>query len=144
MKVVISVVIIISLAFTFLQMKDKKELLCRKWQMVGFKSFNKPYKSTNPNSTEILQFNKNGTYEEEMYNLKSEGIWEFNSDSTKYKVSLIKFNGKPVKDMPLNEKKPINVIINLTQDSLIIGNEAYFRPDKISGHDDRYYIPAAK
>ena len=40
-------------------------------------------------------------------------------------------------DLPANFN---TIILKLTKDTLIIGNEAYYGPEKVKGHDDWYYV----
>jgi hypothetical protein len=43
----------------------------------------------------------------------------------------------PGNDLPTSFN---SIILKLTRDTLIIGQEAYFGPEKIKGHNDWYYL----
>jgi len=88
-----------------------------------------------------MQFNEDGSYQEEMFSLKSKGIWQFTADSTMLKIGLTEMNGMQLKGLSFEDSKPTNRILKLTTDSLIIGMEAYYGPEKIFGHDDWYFVP---
>ena len=120
---------------------SKSALFCRKWQQVGIKFFDKAFQPVSSQMAKVMEFRSDGSYQEQMFMLESKGVWKFNTDSSKYVISLTEFNGQPTKDMSLDDKKATDLIIKLTVDTLIVGQEKYFGPDKIYGHDDLYYVP---
>ena len=135
------ILFLLPIAISNSQTADRTDLLCRKWVLVGSKPFNMPYRAVNPQMAKIMQFNKDGTYQEEMFSLKSKGVWEFNTDSTMFNISLTEFNGSPTKGLSLKDSKPTDRILKLTRDSLIYGMEAYYGPERTFGHDDWYFVP---
>jgi hypothetical protein len=51
-------------------------------------------------------------------------------------------NGKHMNSVSIEQTKPTTIILLLSKDSLILGNEAYFGKDHKYGYDDWYYVPA--
>lgn len=85
-----------------------------------------------------IQFKKDGTFEEIMYNLKGKGLWEFNEDSTKFGLKMTDYNGMNVSNsLPIAKNI---LIIKLTADTLVYGTEAYYGKEKKYGHEDWYFI----
>jgi hypothetical protein len=75
-----------------------------------------------------------------MYCLKSSGKWYFNSDQTKIGFTLESFNGIKTPSQSNFKEKPNTIILKLTQDTLVYGNEAYYGNERIYGHDDWYFV----
>jgi len=129
------------LALLFLQPVQepgsKTALFCRKWQQVGIKSFNATFNPVQTDMAKVMEFKSDGSYQEQMFTLESKGNWQFNADTTKFVVSLTELNGQPTKAI----SQTTNLIIRLTSDTLIVGEEGYFGPQKTYGHDDWYFVP---
>lgn len=136
---------ILSSIFTLLLLvsfqSENKSLLIGRWRQVGFKAHNSNDITikTDECSTKTMFFNADGTYEEEMYCLKSTGKWFLNKDRTKFDCTITNFNGMELPTFH-DTTKFTNVILKLTNDTLIYGNEAYYGKDKIYGHDDWYFV----
>ena len=144
MKSILVYLYLLTTVLCLCQSQTKTDLLCRKWKMVGAKSFNQSYKSVVTQMAKVMKFYKDGTYEEIMFSLKAKKVWEFNNDSTMINFAMTEFNGTPTKDMSLKDSKPTDRILKLSKDSLIIGMESYHGPQKIFGHDDWYFVPATE
>ena len=141
MKIFLLSIYILAIGVCFSQSTSKLPLICKNWKLVGQKPFQKEYSSVDPQMAKIMQFNEDGSYQEEMFSLKSKGIWQFTADSTMLKIGLTEMNGMQLKGLSFEDSKPTNRILKLTTDSLIIGMEAYYGPEKIFGHDDWYFVP---
>lgn len=119
--------------------QEQVDLFCRSWKQVGFKKNGVlQVKLVDKEVGKRIEFKKNGTFEEIMYNLKGKGLWEFSDDSAKFGLKIIEYNG-----MNVSSSLPIvkNIlIIKLTKDTLIYGTEAYYGKEKVYGHDDWYFI----
>jgi hypothetical protein len=120
---------------------SKTALFCRKWQQVGIKSFNRTFNPVQAENAKVMEFRSDGSYQEQMFTLESRGLWKFNADSSKFVISLTELNGQPTKDISLDEKQASDLILRLTADTLIVGEEGYFGPQKTYGHDDWYFVP---
>lgn len=132
---------IILLATLFYSNREhgKIDLFCRSWRQVGFKKNGETKViPVDKERGKRIEFRKDGTFEEIMYNLKGKGIWEFNEDSTKFGLKMIEYNGMDVSNSLPNVKNIL--IIKLTNDTLIYGTEAYYGKEKIYGHDDLYFV----
>jgi len=140
----IIIVLLASLLFFDLsQHNDKTSLLCHTWKQVYFKSFNGTLsKDLSKEMSKICNFNINGDYEEEMYNLKSGGKWYFNDEKTKFGILLNSFNGKPLPVLNDTYKRTNIIILKLNQDTLIYGHETYYGygPNKVFGHDEWCFV----
>ncbi len=65
---------VLFLAFT--GRESKTELLCHKWREIGTKLFGKTYHRIDKSQSELVEFNKDGTYEKLVYgNLRFKGRW---------------------------------------------------------------------
>jgi hypothetical protein len=133
-------------ALTFSQSSNKPNLFCKNWQQVGVKYFGQDYKSIDTLMAKLISFRKDSVYEETMYGtLKANGKWMFNNDSTKFKIAINEINGSVFPNaLSLESTKFTYLIIKLTGDTLIYGEEKYYGPEKIFGHDDLYFIPVNK
>lgn len=111
-----------------------------KWKQFGYKNHKDSIIRTSKEecANKILEFSKNGRYEEEMYSINSKGIWQFNSDSTRFGIILTEIMGRKVDQSNLQISFN-SIILKLTKDTLVVGQEAYYGPNKIKGHDDWYY-----
>jgi hypothetical protein len=121
------------------------ELIARKWSQVGFKSFNRPFKAITPPRGKIMEFRKDGTYEEEMAGIRWTGAWKLDADSTRFAIAVTELKGVSYRNsVSIENTTPTNRIITLTRDTLIFAAEALYGPDKIPGHDDWYFVPLTK
>jgi hypothetical protein len=119
---------------------NARDLFCKKWIQFGFKSNSEV-------SVRILkedcskkkcEFSKDGKYFEDMFCLKGYGTWAFNQDFTKFGYQFTEYMGQKIEN-----KLPIaftELIIKLTPDTLIVGQEAYYGNSKVYGHDDYYFV----
>jgi hypothetical protein len=124
-----------------LQHDSKFDLVCQKWKQVGIKSFGKDYNPVDKSMTEIIEFKKDGTYEEELYgNIQFKGKWKFSNDSTKLGFEVTEMNGTAMHDLSLADSKPIDSIIKLTKDTLIYGSLGFYGKNQLYGHDDWYFV----
>jgi len=120
---------------------NKLDLFCCQWIQYGYKSHNDTIvKLINEDcSKKKCEFSKDGKYIEDMYCIISKGYWAFNEDSTKVGFKLTEFMGKKIGDK--STIKFFNqLIIKLTKDTLIYGNEGTYGNERVYGHDDWYFI----
>ena len=137
--------IAITLTAILLSMKadnGKKDLLCHKWVQFAFKRNVETSPSPIDKSmAKTCVFNPNGEYVELM-GLKASGHYFLNAAQTKIAFQYEMINGKsfPVSD---DTTKHYNIIIlRLTKDTLIYGQEAYYGEKRVYGHDDWYFVRA--
>jgi hypothetical protein len=111
-----------------------------KWKQFGYKNHkDSTVRTSNEDcANKILEFSKDGRYEEEMYSITSKGRWQFNADSTRFGIILSEVMGRKINQNNLPASFN-SIILKLSRDTLIIGQEAYYVPEKIKGHDDWYY-----
>lgn len=139
MRIFPYVIILLTTLVSFDSNRGQFDLFCHKWKQVGFKTNgSQNVKAVNIEMSKRIEFKKDGTFEEIMYNLKGKGIWEFNEDSTKFGLRMTEYNGMSISNSLPNNKNIL--IIKLTEDSLIYGTEAYYGNDKIYGHEDWYFV----
>ena len=136
------IILTLFLLFKSAGQDNKIDLLCHKWKQVGIKSFGKNYHQIDKSMSELISFDRNGTFEKELYGtLEFKGKWLFSNDSTKLTLAITEINGNPISDTtPFDNKYANDTLIKLTKDTLIDGHLAYFGNDKIYGHDDYYYV----
>ena len=119
----------------------QSEYIYGKWKQYGYKNFHDTVIKTSKEecANKVMKLGKDGTYEEEMYSLVGKGVWRFNPDSTRFGYVFSEYMGQkiPGNDLPTSFN---SIILKLTRDTLIIGQEAYFGPEKIKGHNDWYYL----
>ncbi len=139
-------VLVITSLFVNSQYLTKEQLLCRKWQQVGMKLYEKTYKKIDGCMAEQIEFRKDGTYSKVIYcSMKFDGQWIFNSDSTKLAIAITELNGtKMANTANINQVKPTTIILHISRDSLIVGNEFYSGSERKYGHDDLYYVPVSQ
>jgi len=120
---------------------DRSSQICRTWKQIGFKGFHKEYKPIHPSMAEVITFKNDGTYDKVLYGQMSiKGDWRFDQDSTKLNMAVTTVNGARVGGMTIKESKPIDTILRLTKDTLVLGTLAYYGASKEYGHDDLYYV----
>jgi hypothetical protein len=87
-----------------------------------------------------------GSYQETVYNnalnntLKISGKWYLNSDQTKLGYKFEEINGYKLPVSSDTARHFNTIILKLTTDTLIYGNEAYYGNNKVYGHDDWYFV----
>jgi len=90
---------------------------------------------------EVITFKNDGTYDKVLYGQMSiKGDWRFDQDSTKLNMAVTTVNGARVGGMTIKESKPIDTILRLTKDTLVLGTLAYYGASKEYGHDDLYFV----
>ncbi len=125
---------------------NKKSLLCHRWVQFGSKpEINAPLTIIDTLSSEHVNFNSDGTYEKSVYHgkIKMTGNWYLNDDETKMEFTLTSFNGNTVPPFPETSRHYNIIIIKLTTDTLIYGNEYYRGKEggKMSyNHSDSYLV----
>jgi hypothetical protein len=125
---------------------SKKELLCHRWIQVASKKniASSPQMIDKSMAKEII-FKNDGTYEDAIYNgqFKTTGKYFLNQDTTKMEFMVSSINGKAYPPFP-EESRHYNVIIlKLTADTLIYGNEFYIGKDSknmVYDHSDQYFV----
>src|ERR1035437_1196459 len=120
---------------------DKKNLMVGHWKEFGYKFHNDTMMKavSEECALKTMTLGNDWTYEEKMYCLTSSGKWFFNKDQTKFDFSLGTFNGAKISSFT-DTTKTNNIIIKLTQDTLIYGSEGYYGEKGIYGHDDYYFV----
>ncbi len=122
---------------------DKKTLLCKTWRQFAYKAFKDiTPKIVSGQMSKVMTLKQDGTYEEEMFALKSSGKWVLNQEQTKIGIIINSINGETYNNQDTFLNNTDKVILKLTSDTLIFGAEAYYGPDKIYGHDDWYFVKA--
>lgn len=143
MKTTITI-ILISVFLLSLQTEkaDKKNLIVGHWKEFGYKFHDDTVmKSVSEEcALKTMTFGNDWTYEESMYCLTSGGKWFFNKDQTKIGFTLDTFNGMKTPSSSDTMRIANIIIIKLTRDTLIYGQEAYYGEKGIYGHDDYYFV----
>jgi len=125
---------------------DKTKMICAKWVQFAFKQYdqNTPAPTAKASAlTYILKEDK--TYEELQYNgmLKIAGKWKFAEDQKKLLFIVTNVNGQTQTEF---EGKPTTIILKLTPDTLIIGEEEYLTKagskEQLFIHNDQYFVKA--
>jgi hypothetical protein len=122
---------------------NRKEMLCHKWIQFAFKNNGSDSPKAIDNSmAKECDFHSDGSYEESSYNntLKISGHWFTNPDQSKIGFTYEQMNGQKLPVFPDTTKRYNMVIIKLTKDTLIYGQEAYYGKDKVYGHSDWYFV----
>jgi hypothetical protein len=124
---------------------SKKDLLCHHWVQFASKSeIGAPVKPTGASLAEDITIKPDGTYEESLYNgqFKATGNWYVNDNETKLEFTTSTVNGKPIPPFPETTRHYTIVILKLTIDTLIYGNE-FYRTKKgeptVYNHSDLYF-----
>ena len=133
--------ILIVMSTTSFSQNVPTEYIYGKWKQYGYKSFHDNVIKTSKEecANKVMKFGKDGSYEEEMYSLVGKGVWRFNQDSTRFGYVFSEYMGRKISGdgIPTSFN---SIILKLSRDTLIIGQEAYFGPEKIKGHNDWYYL----
>jgi hypothetical protein len=107
---------------------SKKDLLCHHWVEFAYASeIGAPVKPTDSSMAKEITFKSDGTYEESIYNgqMKTTGNWYLNDEETKMEFTLSTMNGKTMPEFPETTRHYNVIILKLTADTLIYGNEYY-------------------
>ncbi len=119
----------------------KMKLICHKWQQVGIKNFGKEYKPLDRTMGEVMTFNADGTYSEDLDGGNHiKGKWKFNRDSSKIAFAITEMNGEAVTDVSLADARATDSIIVLSNDTLVYGRLARYGKEKVYGHEDSYFV----
>lgn len=139
MRIFTYIIFLLTASVSFDNDQGQIDLFCHTWRQVGFmRNGDNKIKSVDKEMGKRIQFKKDGTFEEIMYNLKGKGLWEFNEDSTKFGLKMTDYNGMNVSNsLPIAKNI---LIIKLTADTLVYGTEAYYGKEKKYGHEDWYFI----
>jgi hypothetical protein len=128
---------------------SKKDLLCHRWVEFAFKpnleSSAQPV--DNSRSDEII-FKNDGTFQEnsryKKNSFKISGTYFLNDDTTKMEFMLLSMNGKSYPPFPETSRHYNKIILKLTTDTLIYGNEFYNGTETSStlvyDHSDQYFV----
>ena len=122
---------------------DKKNLLCHKWIQFAFKSHKEAsLHYVARTMAKECQFKSDGSYIESTNNntVKSQGNWYLNPKQSKFDLTTLTINGLhvPVSTNPTRHYN--HIILKLTRDTLIYGEEDYYGKDYVYGHDDWYFV----
>lgn len=95
--------------------------------------------------SEDITFKPDGTYEESIYNgqMKTTGNWYLNEDGTKMEFMISSLNGKTIPPFPETTRHYNIIILKLTADTLIYGNEFYRAKEggpMVYNHSDSYFV----
>jgi hypothetical protein len=134
---------VMALTAILLSMKadnGRKELLCHKWVQFAFKrNIETSPSPIDKSMAKTCIFDPNGGYVELM-GLKASGHYFLNAAQTKISLQLEVINGKTM-PVSADTTKHFNIIIlRLTKDTLIYGQEAYYGEKRVYGHDDWYFV----
>jgi hypothetical protein len=139
-------VIILSVILLSIKSDDRKTLLCHHWvQFASRIEMDAPVKSTDASMAKDITFKSDGTYEESIYNgqMKTTGNWYLNDDETKMEFTLSTMNGKTMPEFPETTRHYNIIILKLTTDTLIYGNE-YYRGKEggpmVYNHSDLHFV----
>jgi hypothetical protein len=126
--------------------ESKKDLLCHHWIQCASKSeMDAPVKTTDPSMAKDLTIKSHGTYDESIYNgqLKTSGNWYLNDDETKLDFTTANLNGKDVSQFNPSTRHYHIIILKLTADTLIYGEEFYKGKEGgplVYNHSDLYFV----
>jgi hypothetical protein len=139
--------IILSIILLSMKSNDsKKDLLCHHWVEFGFTSqIGDPVKLIDASMAEEITIKPDGSYNESLYNgqLKMIGNWYLNEDETKMDLTLSSLNGKGVSQFNETGRHFNIIILKLTADTLIYGNEEYRGKEggpMVYNHSDLYFV----
>jgi len=120
----------------------KKDLLCHKWVQFAFKRNSDTVPTLIDKAlAKTCVFNPNGDYVEVM-GLKATGHYYLNAAQTKLAFQFEMMNGKTFAHSADTTKHYNYVILKLTKDTLIYGQEALYGEKRVYGHDDWYFVRA--
>jgi hypothetical protein len=125
---------------------DRKKLLCHKWMQFAFKAdMATPQKTIDKSMAKEITFKADGTYQDAIYNdqFKTTGNWYLNDDENKMEFTLSTINGKEVPPFPETSRHYNIIILKLTADTLIYGDEFYRGKEgqaMVYNHSDWYFV----
>ena len=125
---------------------DRKTLLCHHWfEFASTSQMGAPVKPIDASMAEGITMNPDGTYDESIYNgqMKTTGNWYLNDDETKMEFTLSTMNGKAMPAFPESTRHYTIIILKLTADTLIYGNEFYRGKEggpMVYNHSDLYFV----
>jgi hypothetical protein len=140
------IVTVILIAASLLSMRsdnDRKDMLSHTWVQFAFKRNNETSPSIVDKTTvKTCTFSANGAYEESTYNsgVKISGGYFLNDNQTKIALKLDVLNGQRLPGTNDTAKRYNIIILKLTKDTLIYGQEARYGEKRIYGHDDWYFV----
>ena len=92
-----------------------------------------------------ITFKADGTYQDAIYNgqMKTTGNWYLNEDESKMDFTISTINGKDYSQFNVTGRHYNIIILKLTADTLIYGNE-YYRGKEggpmVYNHSDLYFV----
>jgi hypothetical protein len=122
---------------------DRKGMLSHTWVQFAFKRNGETSASpTDKTMVKTCTFNPNGDYEESTYNsgVKISGYYFLNGDQTKIALKFDVLNGQRLPGSTDTIKRYNIIILRLTRDTLIYGQEARYGERRVYGHDDWYFV----
>lgn len=92
-----------------------------------------------------ITFKADGTYDSAIYNgqMKTTGNWYLNDNETKMELTLSTMNGKAMPPFPETTRHYTIILLKLTADTLIYGNEFYRGKEggpMVYNHSDLYFV----
>jgi hypothetical protein len=139
-------IILATISISLKSNDSKKELLCHHWvQFASTSEMGAPVKPTDASMAKDITFKTDGTYQDAIYNkqFKTTGNWYLNEDETKMEFMVSSINGKSVPPFPETSRHYNIIILKLTADTLIYGNE-YYRGKEggpmVYNHSDSYFV----
>jgi hypothetical protein len=138
-----------TLTILLLSMKSdssKKSLLCHHWvQVASTSDMNTPVKPTDASMAQDITFKADGTYDSSIYNgqMKTSGNWYLNDDETKMDLTINSLNGKDVSQYNSPTRHYNIILLKLTADTLVYGNEFYHGKEGgplVYNHSDLYFV----
>ncbi len=121
----------------------RKELLAHTWVQFAFKKNGASFASlVDKTAAKTCIFNNNGSYTESTYNsgVKISGDYFLNGDQSKIAIKFSVLNGQALPYSTDTSKHYNIIILRLTQDTLIYGQEARYGERRTYGHDDWYFV----
>jgi len=119
---------------------SKKDLLCHKWIQFAFKRNGETApEPIDKSMAKTCIFDPDGAYVELM-GLKASGHYFLNSAQTKIALQFENINGKNMPASADTTKHYNIIILRLTKDTLIYGQEANYGEKRVYGHDDWYFV----
>jgi len=122
---------------------ERRVLLSHTWVQFAFKG-NRDSLATpvDKSMAKTCTFNANGTYEESTYNsgVRISGYYYLNGNETKLALKFNVLNGQQLPGINDTTKHYNIIILRLTKDTLIYGQEARYGEKRVYGHDDWYFV----
>ena len=121
-------------------------MLCHHWTEVAFKAdIDAAVKPVDASMAEDIMFKQDGTYNKTLYDgrMKITGNWYLNSNETKMDLTISSLNGKDVSQFNDTTRHFNIIILKLSSDTLIYGEEFYRGKEggpMVYNHSDRYLV----